>query len=323
MSWKDIVKDYLTFSYKERIGIITVLIITIVVIFLPSYFQNLNNSDQTTIDTTWMGAMQKLEHKEISNARPASEENDIDLASLQYDRSENNNYDNQQTERLFYFDPNTISKIEWQQLGVRDKTIRVIQNYLSKGGRFKTPSDLQRIYGLRKNEFERLVPFVKISGDFNKTGEGIISDKNEVEEAKYLRKSSGKKFIDINTADTSDFIELNGIGSKLATRIINFRDKLGGFYSIDQVGETFGLPDSTFQKIKQYLTIQNQTIKKININSANVEELKTHPYIRYNLANPIVAYRSAHGSFSSIEDLKKIMIITEEVYQRISPYLTL
>jgi competence ComEA-like helix-hairpin-helix protein len=98
---------------------------------------------------------------------------------------------------------------------------------------------------------------------------------------------------------------------------------LGGFYSIDQVGETFGLPDSTFQKIKQYLTIQNQTIKKININSANVEELKTHPYIRYNLANPIVAYRSAHGSFSSIEDLKKIMIITEEVYQRISPYLTL
>ncbi|MGK2860971.1 MAG: helix-hairpin-helix domain-containing protein, partial [Chitinophagaceae bacterium] len=298
MSWKDIVKDYLTFSYKERIGIITVLIISLIVIFLPSYFLNQNNSEQTTIDTTWMGAMQKLEHKEISNGQPASEENDIDLAALQYDRSENNNYDDQQTERLFYFDPNTISKKEWQQLGVRDKTIRVIQNYLSKGGRFKTPSDLQRIYGLRKNEFERLVPFVKISGDFKKTGDGIIINKNEAEQTKYLRKTSGKKFIDINTADTSDFIELYGIGSKLAARIINFRDKLGGFYSVDQVGETFGLPDSTFQKIKQYLTIQNQTIKKININSANVEELKTHPYIRYNLANPIVAYRSAHGSFS-------------------------
>jgi len=89
------------------------------------------------------------------------------------------------------------------------------------------------------------------------------------------------------------------------------------------VRETFGLPDSTFQKVKQYLKIANSSIRKININTASIDELKAHPYIRYNIANPIVAYRNEHGPFSSIDDLKKIMIITDEVYQKIMPYLTL
>ncbi len=323
MRWKDIIKDHLTFTYKERIGIVTVLIITSAITVLPSFFQNSNNSKQTKIDTTWIDALQKLEKKESNSDSTTAEENDIEVAGLQYDRSENSNYDSHTGKRLFYFDPNTISKEEWQQLGLRDNTIRIIQNYISKGGKFKAPSDLQRIYGLRKKEFERLAPYINISEEFKKSVDNGFANKKEVEEKKDLRKTSGRVIIDINMADTSDFIALNGIGSKLAVRIINFREKLGGFYSVDQISETFGLPDSTFQKIKPYLTITNQTIKKIHINAADVELLKTHPYIRYNLANTIVAYRSAHGSFSSIEELKKIMIITEEVYQKISPYLTL
>jgi len=124
-------------------------------------------------------------------------------------------------------------------------------------------------------------------------------------------------------ADTTAFISLPGIGSKLAARIINFRDKLGGFYSVEQVKETFGLPDSTYQKIKQYLNLENPSVKKININTATVDELKAHPYIKYILANPIVAYRNEHGLFSKIEDVKKVMVVTEEVYSRIAPYLSL
>ena len=113
-----------------------------------------------------------------------------------------------------------------------------------------------------------------------------------------------------------------GIGSKLATRIITFRDKLGGFYSLTQIGETFGLPDSTFQKIKQYLKLENTSIRKININNATIDQLKAHPYIKWSLANPIIAYRNEHGFFSKIEDLKKVMAVTEDIYNKISPYLT-
>jgi len=109
----------------------------------------------------------------------------------------------------------------------------------------------------------------------------------------------------------------------LASRIVTFRDKLGGFYSIEQVGETYGLPDSTFQKIKQYLKLDNPSVKKININTATVDELKAHPYIKFSLANPIVAYRNEHGSFSKIEDIKKVMAVTDEIYKKIAPYLSL
>jgi competence ComEA-like helix-hairpin-helix protein len=91
---------------------------------------------------------------------------------------------------------------------------------------------------------------------------------------------------------------------------------------VSQVGETFGLPDSTFQKIKQYLKLENISIRKININTATIDELKLHPYIKWNLANPVVAYRNEHGLFLKVEDIKKVMAVTEEVYNKIAPYLT-
>ncbi|CAN5518310.1 hypothetical protein BH10BAC3_BH10BAC3_18350 [soil metagenome] len=130
------------------------------------------------------------------------------------------------------------------------------------------------------------------------------------------------KSIDINQADTTVFIALPGIGSKLATRIVNYREKLHGFYSVEQVGEVFGLADSTFQKIKHWLVINDTVISKININTANSDDLKT-PYISYNLANAIYQYRLQHGSFSSLADLKKIMLVSDAVFNKIVPYLTI
>ena len=102
--------------------------------------------------------------------------------------------------------------------------------------------------------------------------------------------------VDVNTADTTAFVALPGIGSKLALRIVNFRDKLGGFYSVDQIAEIYGLPDSSFQRIKHLLKLDNPSIKKININTASKDEMKLHPYFKWNLANAIVEYRNQHGT---------------------------
>ncbi|MBK8521152.1 MAG: helix-hairpin-helix domain-containing protein [Chitinophagaceae bacterium] len=81
------------------------------------------------------------------------------------------------------------------------------------------------------------------------------------------------------------------------------------------------MPDSVFQKIKGRLVIGNSSVKKLNINTATVDELKTHPYLRYNIANAVVQYRLQHGSFSTVSDIKKIMMITEEIYNKAAPYL--
>ena len=127
--------------------------------------------------------------------------------------------------------------------------------------------------------------------------------------------------IDINNADLDGFVSLPGIGEKLGTRIINFRDKLGGFHSVTQVAETYGLPDSTYQKIQSLLLLQDSGIKKISINNATKDELKMHPYIKWKIANAIVEYRDQQGPFKSLEELKKIILLDNETFIKIKPYL--
>jgi competence protein ComEA len=314
MNWKQFVKDYLSFTRQERIGLLVLISLIIVIFLLPGVISNMSSTSSIPVDTAWVTAARKLEIKDEEKDKRSfnSPSADNDYA-YQYDRSVNNSIP---SGSLFYFDPNTINEEGWKKLGLKEKTINTIQNYLSKGGHFYKPEDLKKIYGLRTNDYSRLEAYIKIE-----------SYRSEDKPAEYVKKENEPKrftysVIDINTADTTTFISLPGIGRKLAARIVNFRDKLGGFYSISQIGETYGLPDSAFQKVKQYLRLENASVKKININTATVDELKAHPYIKYSIANPIIAYRKEHGPFSKVEDVKKMMTITDDIYNRISPYLT-
>ena len=323
MSWKEFSADYLSFTRRDRIAIIIIILIIAGIFFLPKALSNSGSSKPATADTTWVAAMKRIEQKEVgpSTGSGLQYNNDDNSTAYQYDRS-TNNYQSKTKGELFYFDPNTLSREGWQKLGLRDKTIGTIQNYLSKGGKFRKPEDLQRIYGLFPNEFERIAPYIKIESTGGTTGYKDFSNNTPDENQPAKIYAPRYSITDINTADTTALIALPGIGSKLAFRIINFRDKLGGFYSVAQVGETFGLPDSTFQKIKQYLKLDNAVVRKININTATVDELKMHPYIKWALANPIIAYRNEHGLFAKVEDIKKVMAVTDEVYNKIAPYLT-
>jgi len=282
-----------------------------------------NHSAQ--IDTAWIAAVKKLEIKNPDSLDDQYPKNyDVNAYAYQYDRKKNNYYEPKSGKgELFHFDPNTILPSDWRRLGLRDKTIQTITNFLNKGGHFYKPEDLQKIYGLHKDEYERLMPYVRIEAKTAKPNEQFVSSKSKEETQPAKNFAARYSVIDVNTADTSALISLPGIGSKLAARIVNFREKLGGFYSVDQVGETYGLPDSTFQKIKQFLKLDNPSVNKININTATVDELKVHPYIKFSIANPIIAYRNEHGAFSKIEDIKKVMVVTDEIYKKIATYLTI
>ncbi len=320
MKWKELIADYFNFSRKDRIAIITLLLIMAGVFFLPKMVSTINHPKTVLADTEWIAAMKKLEVNETRNEQRVKGYDDDHYTSYQYDRPVNQ-YNSKSKGELFYFDPNTLSEEGWQKLGLREKTIHTIAHFLGKGGRFKKPEDLQRIYGLFPDEYERIAPFIKMDPMDDPDTEKIAADNPNTVNPPVKKYASGYSGIDINSADTTTFISLPGIGSKLAARIVNFREKLGGFYSVTQVGETFGLPDSTFQKIKQYLKIDNTNIRKININTATADDLKAHPYIRWGLANPIVAYRNEHGLFAKPEDIKKVMAVTEEIFNKIAPYL--
>ncbi|HSN61960.1 MAG TPA: helix-hairpin-helix domain-containing protein, partial [Ferruginibacter sp.] len=233
-----------------------------------------------------------------------------------YDHPSSAGYTAKTKGTLFYFDPNTISAEGFKKLGLRDKTIATMLNFRSKGGKFRQPEDIKKIWGLFPDEAERLIPYVQIALSEEKS----FANNYTSYQSDNTQKNTIIKTVEINGADTAAFIALPGIGSKLSQRIINFRDKLGGFYHVDQVGETFGLPDSVFKKIKPLLQISGD-VKNININTATLDELKSHPYIKYHLANAIVQYRLQHGNYKAVEDIRKIMIVNDEMYNKTYPYL--
>jgi len=308
--------EYLSFTRKERIAIIVVVLIMMIYPTIPvlyALFSKPEPIDHAAFEKEIAG----LNIQEDSSTAYLKRNYDGDHP--QYRSSEKKYYDKAIGGELFYFDPNTLPVDGWKKLGVREKTANTIHNYISKGGRFYKPEDIGKIWGLHEDEVKRLLPYVRIE---TKPGNGFNKYSNAEPGKTYEKPKYTIAAVDVNSGDTSAFIALPGIGSKLAARIIAFRDKLGGFYKIEQLAETYGLPDSTFQKIKAKLVINGSNVKKLNINTASIDELKAHPYLRYNIANAIVQYRSQHGNFSAVSDIKKIMMITDDIYNKAAPYLT-
>jgi len=314
--WTNIVKDYLTFSAKERRGIIVAVLLVVLILAVFRFYP----VKKTVVKKdAFQQELAQLKITVDSSGRYRSyQRDDNDQNYYQpdtYDRAGNVEGE------LFDFDPNTLNANGWRKLGVRDKTIHTIQNFLAKGYKFRKPEDIGRIYGLRPEHAKRLIPYVHIAGSENISGNSYAANPTTSYTAKTDFNVAKNRIIDINTADTSAFISLPGIGSKLASRILNFRQKLGGFSSVNQLGETYGLPDSTFQAVKGRLNCNNAAIKKININTAEISDLKSHPYIKWNIANAIVNYRMQHGNYQSVEDIRKINIITNDLFDKIAPYL--
>ena len=305
-------KDYFSFTKKERRGIFAIVIVIILLIALPEFF-HLFVKDEPIKATEFA--------KEIAILTADSGH------SNSYSKKENRTYNKYTSsfkkeeplkKEVFYFDPNTASENDWIRLGIRRRTAQTIHNYIAKGGKFYKPEDIKKIYGLGEADAKRLIPYVRIVAVEKKRQ----SNQNKFTETKTYQNKYVIQPVDINVADTSAFIALPGIGSVLSKRIVSFRDKLGGFYSVNQVAQTYNLPDSTFKKLKKYLVINSKAIKKININSASIDEMRAHPYISYNVANAIFQYRQQHGNFNSVEDLRKIMTITDEFFKKASPYLS-
>lgn len=211
----------------------------------------------------------------------------------------------------FDFDPNTATAATFEQLGLATNTIRSIINYRSKGGQFWKKEDFKKIYTLPDSVYQHLAAHIKI-----------------VEAPKFVKKQAFKPKsyykIDINTAGLDDFQQFRGIGPSYAKRILKMKEGLGGFASVEQIGELYKLPDSTFQQMLPYLECKPITLQKININTASLEELKAHPYLRWFHAKAIVKYRETEGAWKSVE---LVQILSEfddgkGTFEKVKPYLT-
>ena len=310
---------YFSFTRKERTGILILLALVIIATVLPLCYPLFYRPLPT--NSTWLKQEAvALIQQQNNHAQGAGAHNYTADGSAGVKNTAPGTYT--PPGELFLFDPNTLSPEGWKKLGLRDRTITTIQRYLAKGGHFYQPGDIGKIWGLHKDEVQRLLPYVRIASR-NATKQEELAPRfdriNSYQRSPYTIPPAS---IDINTADTTAWIALPGIGSRLAARIVLFRERLGGFYSIAQVGETYGLSDSVFRAIQPKLHLGSSTLRQLNINTASIEDLKRHPLIRYNIANAIVQYRNQHSLFTKVEDIKKIVLVTGELFNKLQPYLT-
>lgn len=294
---KQFIRDYLTFNKRERNGLfVLIMILLLIVLYL-----NISHLfiQPETVDFT------KFE-KEIAAANVSSEHFPSPLEKVpQADEA----FETSPVER-FIFDPNNLSSNDWKRLGLTDKQITTIEHYQAKGGKFRSKEDLKKMYGLPEKQFVSLAPYIEIR-----------DDKKEIRNYETAKPKAIHTLIDLNSADSTQLISLNGIGTFYAKAIIKYRNLLGGFVTKEQLREIWKFDSLKFENIKSKITVDNSRIKKININTCMPTELK-HPYLKWNTVNAICNYRDKHGKYTTVEEIKNTDLVDDITYRKIAPYLT-
>lgn len=231
---------------------------TLVLIFLPRFFSPADEPPSELIATDKAGTTVLVSHT-IGTAAGTPEGGEV-MGETKH--------------HLFLFDPNTVTRDGLQRLGMRTKTINTLLHYREKGGQFRHADDIRKVYGLKKEEADRLIPYINIVSARGQSGPGSkdvpvrqalasgeAAPVNPVSFAgtNTYRLSPGKQFLptNINTATAEEWRRFPGIGAVLSNRIVAFRNKLGAFHSVLQVGQTYGIPDSVFKRMEPYLYLDS------------------------------------------------------------------
>lgn len=216
------------------------------------------------------------------------------------------------------FDPNAVSLQELETMGIPQNVANNLINYRNAGGSYHIKSDMQKIYGMSERLYASLESFVLLPDKLpTKTIEQVPS---EIESWK-AEPAKALKSIAINSATAKELEVIRGIGPTLSERIIKYRDLLGGFHSQDQLHEVYGLSNEVIEEINNIIVIDSITTT-VNINVIDLKSLSAHPYISYPLAKAIINYRTVHGPFEEKTGLKRIKIVSDSLYNKLSPYIS-
>ncbi|UXP33214.1 helix-hairpin-helix domain-containing protein [Reichenbachiella agarivorans] len=300
---KNYLRRYFGFTSTEIRGLFVLVPLLVFVLFIPQLYKSylsghqLDSSakDQEVLDV-WM--------KELKSQIKVTEDEDLRVLAK-------------------HFDPNLIDAEQWREMGFSESVSKRIEKYVTKGGRFKRKEDLLKIYGINTRlvkayyDYMYFLPEEKLR--INKAYQPL---RNEQSLPVIPKKEQKEQVIyDLNLADTTELKTIRGIGSFWARKVVSHRERLGGFVDRMQVYEIDYMKDSVADIILEHTTFTVTNIRQLNMNTATTEELSTHPYINYKLANAIIKYRKQHGDYQSVDALKKIVILDEPTFDKIRPYL--
>lgn len=315
-TYKRLAREYFYFTTREKYGILGLFLIILFLSVLPYLVVT---SDQNSLTYAQF-------EQEIALMQ-AVDSNDF----------QNNGFNptnNSGALNPFYFDPNTVNPKELKRFGLPDYLINRFDKFRNSGFRFKQVADLKRIYGLNEIYFNRIAPFVSIHNpnsnnrlakDFNNSQIEFESENNDFNKGKAINygtfKHKTNEIIELNTADSNQLITVKGIGPYLASKIIKYRNALGGFVQTNQLSEIYNVSADQIAAFLPFVTVNPNYIRKLNINTAGFNDLNAHPYISSAEAKAIIKFRSQHGTFQEIGDLQKMVNIKPETLTKIGPYL--
>lgn len=307
------VKEFLTFNKRERNGL---FILSFIIVALLCYNLWLGYAENDAPQTDFSSFENSI--KEFYKSKPENN----------FSANNDSAFLNDSTEarlnvQLFMFNPNNASDEDFKKMGLNEKQIKNIRNYLEKAVSFRFKEDFGKLYAIGDSLFAILNPYIDLP-DKESYYASLKTPNEKQEQSKFEKPKVQKILLELNSADSLQLLEIKGIGPAFASRIIKYRNRLGGFQRVEQLMEVYGMKEEQYDLIKTQVKVDSSVIIKININSCIAEELKNHPYVNnWNIANALVNYRKKHGLFKTIDEIKKCDLVNDELYLKLAPYLTL
>ncbi|MDY6801591.1 MAG: helix-hairpin-helix domain-containing protein [Bacteroidota bacterium] len=301
-------KEYFSFTKKERNGIIVLLFLLVTLVIAEKCIDFSSDKE--------ISLMTEDYRKKITEFEKSLEEESFKTKQKKNNQvysSKKKAHENQWIipDSLFYFDPNTVTERQLKKLGLSEKQISTFINYRIAGGDFKISTDLLKIYGIKEEQFSILEPYIFIA----KKEKKIKKQDND------YTKDFTSIIISLNSCSADSLELIYGIGPAYAERIIKYRELLGGYYHTSQLHEVYGLDSVLIASIEDQLIIDTSFICKININEAEFADLIKHPYLNKYQTQSILKFRELQGGFNDIKELVDYNLLPENIFQKIKPYL--
>ena len=287
-------EDPFVISKRSKRGLLVLILASLGLIFFPRVYMFFQKEEAFVINSEKIAEFERT-HKKF----------------------EKRNYSNYYSKKKKYkapdskFNPNTYTLSDWIKLGLSAKQSVVVLKFTSRG--IYSEEDLKRIFVIPEVLFELIRDSVVYPERFQNTP----NQESFKKQVKHIVQ------VNLNTADTTEFMKIYGIGAFYAKQIIRYREKLGGYFTKEQLLEVWKMTPEAYDKIKDHVFISEKDVKRININSVTIEELKVHPYLKWNQANSIIKMRIQRNGFKNIEEIKESVLIDSETYEKLFPYLSL